>query len=141
MSPPHLAPVTLYAAKELNERNLIVGRVVYINLYQCSKGIICDIKGKQKLSSIENINNVAVNGGEAVFDIVFFDGYRNRNIPEYILKTGVQWEIKNEFVSTEIIAMLIGFADKREKEEQEQKEKIALEFDQAVEELRNNPEY
>ncbi|OTA13971.1 hypothetical protein Xvie_04098 [Xenorhabdus vietnamensis] len=93
------------------------------------------------MSSIENINNVAVNGGEAVFDIVFFDGYRNRNIPEYILKTGVQWEIKNEFVSTEIIAMLIGFADKREKEEQEQKEKIALEFDQAVEELRNNPEY
>ncbi|MFP4817606.1 hypothetical protein [Providencia hangzhouensis] len=50
-----------------------VGQVVYTNLYNLGKGVIVNIHGEQKPQSINNMYNVMVTGGNAEFDIVFFN--------------------------------------------------------------------
>ncbi|MEY0017323.1 LPD29 domain-containing protein [Providencia rettgeri] len=119
---------------------LSVGQVVYTNLYHLGKGVIVNIHGEQKPQSIKNMYNVMVTGGNAEFDIVFFNGNKSNRLPESILH-GVQWKIENETVEQETIKSLIEKAEAHEQAEKAEEERKINEFKQGVEFQKNNTEY
>ncbi|MEX6285660.1 LPD29 domain-containing protein [Providencia hangzhouensis] len=119
---------------------LSVGQVVYTNLYNLGKGVIVNIHGEQKPQSIKNMYNVMVTGGNAEFDIVFFNGNKSNRLPESILH-GVQWKIENETVDKETIKSLIEKAEEHEQAEKAEEERKINEFKQGVEFQKNNTEY
>nr|WP_181375488.1 LPD29 domain-containing protein [Pectobacterium carotovorum]ALG88503.1 Hypothetical protein [Pectobacterium carotovorum] len=119
---------------------LSVGQVVYTNLYNLGKGVIVNIHGEQKPQSIKNMYNVMVTGGNAEFDIVFFNGNKSNRLPESILHS-VQWRIKNETVDQETIKSLIEKAEAHEQAEKAEEERKINEFKQGVEFQKNNTEY
>ena len=119
---------------------LSVGQVVYTNLYNLGKGVIVNIHGEQKPQSIKNMYNVMVTGGNAEFDIVFFNGNKSNRLPESILHS-VQWRIKNETVDQETIKSLIEKAEAHEQAEKAEEERKKNEFKQGVEFQKNNTEY
>ncbi|MCY0801936.1 hypothetical protein N0398_12945 [Providencia rettgeri] len=119
---------------------LSVGQVVYTNLYNLGKGVIVNIHGEQKPQSIKNMYNVMVTGGNAEFDIVFFNGNKSNRLPESILH-GVQWKIENETVDQETIKSLIEKAEAHEQAEKAEEERKINEFKQGVEFQKNNTEY
>ena len=119
---------------------LSVGQVVYTNLYNLGKGVIVNIHGEQKPQSIKNMYNVMVTGGNAEFDIVFFNGNKSNRLPESILH-GVQWKIENETVDQETIKSLIEKAEAHEQAEKAEEERKINEFKQGVEFQKNNAEY
>ncbi|MEX9747610.1 LPD29 domain-containing protein [Providencia rettgeri] len=119
---------------------LSVGQVVYTNLYNLGKGVIVNIHGEQKPQSIKNMYNVMVTGGNAEFDIVFFNGNKSNRLPESILHS-VQWRIKNETVDQETIKSLIEKAEANEQAEKAEEERKKNEFKQGVEFQKNNTEY
>lgn len=116
---------------------LSVGQVVHTNLYNLGKGVIVNIHGEQKPESIKNMYNVMVTGGNAEFDIVFFNGDRTNRLPENILH-GVQWQIKDETVDQETIKSLIEKAEAHEQAEKAEEEQKQHEFNQGVEFQKNN---
>ncbi|MER5002534.1 hypothetical protein KDV89_22030 [Providencia stuartii] len=119
---------------------LSVGQVVYTNLYNLGKGVIVNIHGEQKPQSIKNMYNVMVTGGNAEFDIVFFNGNKSNRLPESILH-GVQWKIENETVDKETIKSLIEKAEAHEQAEKAEEERKINEFKQGVEFQKSNKEY
>ncbi|MGF7410783.1 LPD29 domain-containing protein [Providencia alcalifaciens] len=119
---------------------LSVGQVVYTNLYNLGKGVIVNIHGEQKPQSIKNMYNVMVTGGNAEFDIVFFNGNKSNRLPESILH-GVQWKIENETVDKETIKSLIEKAEAHEQAEKAEEERKINEFKQGIEFQKNNTEY
>ncbi|WP_272695053.1 LPD29 domain-containing protein [Providencia sp. PROV144] len=119
---------------------LSVGQVVYTNLYNLGKGVIVNIHGDQKPQSIKNMYNVMVTGGNAEFDIVFFNGNKTNRLPECILY-GVQWKIEGETVEQETIKSLIEKAEAHEQTEKAEEERKKNEFKQGVEFQKNNTEY
>ncbi|EOE5320693.1 LPD29 domain-containing protein [Providencia rettgeri] len=119
---------------------LSVGQVVYTNLYHLGKGVIVNIHGDQKPQSIKNMYNVMVTGGNAEFDIVFFNGNKTNRLPECILY-GVQWKIEGETVEQETIKSLIEKAEAHEQTEKAEEERKKNEFKQGVEFQKNNTEY
>lgn len=119
---------------------LSVGQVVYTNLYNLGKGVIVNIHGEQKPKSIKNMYNVMVTGGNAEFDIVFFNGNKTNRLPESILHS-VQWRIKDEKVDQETIKSLIEKAEAHELAEKAEEERKKNEFKQGVEFQKNNTEY
>lgn len=119
---------------------LSVGQVVYTNLYNLGKGVIVNIHGEQKPQSIKNMYNVMVTGGNAEFDIVFFNGNKSNRLPESILHS-VQWRIKNETVEQETIKSLIEKAEAHEQAEKAEEERKINEFKQGVEFQKSNKEY
>ncbi|QZY66729.1 hypothetical protein K7H99_21960 (plasmid) [Providencia rettgeri] len=119
---------------------LSVGQVVYTNLYNLGKGVIVNIHGEQKPQSIKNMYNVMVTGGNAEFDIVFFNGNKSNRLPESILHS-VQWRIKNETVDQETIKSLIEKAEAHEQAEKAEEERKINEFKQGVEFQKSNKEY
>ncbi|HHE6471333.1 TPA: LPD29 domain-containing protein [Providencia rettgeri] len=119
---------------------LSVGQVVYTNLYNLGKGVIVNIHGEQKPQSIKNMYNVMVTGGNAEFDIVFFNGNKTNRLPESILH-GIQWKIEDEMVEQETIKSLIEKAEAHEQAEKAEEERKKNEFKQGVEFQKNNTEY
>lgn len=119
---------------------LSVGQVVYTNLYNLGKGVIVNIHGEQKPQSIKCMYNVMVTGGNAEFDIVFFNGNKTNRLPESILH-GVQWKIEDETVEQETIKSLIEKAEAHEQAEKTEEERKKQEFNQGVEFQKNNTEY
>ncbi|EMN0829869.1 hypothetical protein R8H71_002676 [Providencia rettgeri] len=119
---------------------LSVGQVVYTNLYNLGKGVIVNIHGEQKPQNIKNMYNVMVTGGNAEFDIVFFNGNKTNRLQENILHS-VQWRIKDETVDQETIKSLIEKAEAHEKAEKAEEERKKNEFKQGVEFQKNNTEY
>ena len=119
---------------------LSVGQVVYTNLYNLGKGVIVNIHGEQKPQSIKNMYNVMVTGGNAEFDVVFFNGNKSNRLPESILH-GVQWKIENETVDQETIKSLIEKAEAHEQAEKAEEERKINEFKQGVEFQKSNKEY
>ncbi|NIH06997.1 LPD29 domain-containing protein [Providencia rettgeri] len=119
---------------------LSVGQVVYTNLYNLGKGVIVNIHGEQKPKSIKNMYNVMVTGGNAEFDILFFNGNKSNRLPESILH-GVQWKIENETVDKETIKSLIEKAEAHEQAEKAEEERKINEFKQGVEFQKSNKEY
>ncbi|HGM9948285.1 TPA: LPD29 domain-containing protein [Providencia rettgeri] len=116
---------------------LSVGQVVYTNLYNLGKGVIVNIHGEQKPQSIKNMYNVMVTGGNAEFDIVFFNGNKTNRLPESILH-GIQWKIEDEMVEQETIKSLIEKAEAHEQAEKAEEEQKHKEFNQGVEFQKNN---
>ncbi|MER5023235.1 hypothetical protein KDV81_23205, partial [Providencia stuartii] len=98
------------------------------------------IHGEQKPQSIKNMYNVMVTGGNAEFDIVFFNGNKSNRLPESILH-GVQWKIENETVDKETIKSLIEKAEAHEQAEKAEEERKINEFKQGVEFQKSNKEY
>lgn len=119
---------------------LSVGQVVYTNLYNLGKGVIVNIHGEQKPQSIKNMYNVMVTGGNAEFDIVFFNGNKTNHLPESILH-GIQWKIEDEMVEQETIKSLIEKAEAHEQAEKAEEEQKHKEFNQSVEYQKNNNQY
>ncbi len=119
---------------------LSVGQVVYTNLYHLGKGVIVNIHGEQKPQNIKKMYNVMVTGGNAEFDIVFFNGNKTNRLPESILHS-VQWRIKDETVDQETIKSLIEKAEAHEQAEKAEEERKKNEFKQGVEFQKNNTEY
>lgn len=119
---------------------LSVGQVVYTNLYNLGKGVIVNIHGEQKPQSIKNMYNVMVTGGNAEFDIVFFNGNKTNRLPESILH-GIQWKIEDEMVEQETIKSLIEKAEAHEQAEKAEEEQKHKEFNQGVEFQKNNNQY
>ncbi|WP_273818535.1 LPD29 domain-containing protein [Providencia rettgeri] len=119
---------------------LSVGQVVYTNLYNLGKGVIVNIHGEQKPQNIKNMYNVMVTGGNAEFDIVFFNGNKTNRLPESILH-GIQWKIEDEMVEQETIKSLIEKAETHEQAEKAEEERKKNEFKQGVEFQKNNTEY
>ncbi|MBQ0211358.1 LPD29 domain-containing protein [Providencia rettgeri] len=119
---------------------LSVGQVVYTNLYNLGKGVIVNIHGEQKPQSIKNMYNVMVTGGNAEFDIVFFNGNKSNRLPESILH-GVQWKIEDETVDKETIKSLIEKAEAHEQAEKAEEERKINEFKQGIEFQKSNKEY
>lgn len=108
---------------------LSVGQVVYTNLYNLGKGVIVNIHGEQKPQNIKNRYNVMVTGGNAEFDIVFFNGNKTNRLPESILH-GIQWKIEDEMVEQETIKSLIEKAETHEQAEKAEEERKKNEFKQ-----------
>lgn len=119
---------------------LSVGQVVYTNLYHLGKGVIVNIHGEQKPQNIKNRYNVMVTGGNAEFDIVFFNGNKTNRLPESILH-GIQWKIEDEMVEQETIKSLIEKAEAHEQADKAEEERKKNEFKQGVEFQKNNTEY
>ncbi|WP_272662658.1 LPD29 domain-containing protein [Providencia sp. PROV111] len=119
---------------------LSVGQVVYTNLYNLGKGVIVNIHGEQKPQSIKNMYNVMVTGGNAEFDIVFFNGNKTNRLPESILHS-IQWKIEDEMVEQETIKSLIEKAEAHEQAEKAEEEQKHKEFNQGVEFQKNNNQY
>ncbi|HGN1707538.1 TPA: LPD29 domain-containing protein [Providencia rettgeri] len=119
---------------------LSVGQVVYTNLYNLGKGVIVNIHGEQKPQNIKNMYNVMVTGGNAEFDIVFFNGNKTSRLPESILH-GIQWKIEDEMVEQETIKSLIEKAEAHEQAEKAEEERKKNEFKQGVEFQKNNNQY
>lgn len=119
---------------------LSVGQVVYTNLYNLGKGVIVNIHGEQKPQNIKNMYNVMVTGGNAEFDIVFFNGNKTSRLPESILH-GIQWKIEDEMVEQETIKSLIEKAEAHEQAEKAEEERKKNEFKQSVEFQKNNSQY
>ncbi len=122
------------------QTQLSIGQIVYTNLYNLGKGVIVNIHGKQKPESIQNIHDIMVTGGNAEFDIVFFNGEKTQRLPECILH-GIQWQIENDRVDTETIEALIQKAETFEKAKITEEEQKQHEFNQGVELQRNNEKY
>lgn len=120
---------------------LSVGQVVYTNLYNLGKGVIVNIHGEQKTDTVTNLCNVIVSGGNAEFDIVFYNGDKSNRLPESILRGGIQWEVKNEFVDNETIESLIKQSGEFEQTEKAVEEKKQIEFNRGVEFQKNNNQY
>nr|WP_272682045.1 hypothetical protein [Providencia sp. PROV129] len=120
---------------------LSVGQVVYTNLYNHGLGVITQIHGEQKPDTVTNLCNVMVSGGNAEFDIVFYNGDKSNRLPESILRGGIQWEVKNEFVDNETIESLIKQSEEFEQTEKAEKEKKQTELNQSVEFQKNNSQY
>ena len=119
---------------------LSVGQVVYTNLYHLGKGVIVNIHGEQKPKSIKNRHNIMVTGGNAEFDIVFFNGNKTNRLPESILHS-IQWKIEDEMVEQETIKSLIEKAEAHEQAEKAEEERKKNEFKQGVELQKNNNQY
>ncbi len=119
---------------------LSVGQVVYTNLYNLGKGVIVNIHGEQKPKSIKNMYNVMVTGGNAEFDIVFFNGNKTNRLPESILHS-IQWKIEDEMVEQETIKSLVEKAEAHEQAEKAEEERKKNEFKQGVEFQKNNNQY
>ncbi|WP_272689610.1 LPD29 domain-containing protein [Providencia sp. PROV033] len=119
---------------------LSIGQIVYTNLYNLGKGVIVNIHGKQKPESIQNIHDIMVTGGNAEFDIVFFNGEKTQRLPESILH-GIQWQIENDRVDKETIEALIQKADTFEKTKIAEEAQKQHEFNQGVELQRQNEKY
>ncbi|EMB8480684.1 hypothetical protein VAH18_003507 [Providencia rettgeri] len=120
---------------------LSVGQVVYTNLYNHGLGVITQIHGEQKPETVTNLCNVIVSGGNAEFDIVFYNGDKSNRLPESVLRGGIQWEVKNEIVDNETIESLIKQSEEFEQTEKAEEEKKQTEFNQGVEFQKNNNQY
>lgn len=81
-----------------------------------------------------------VTGGNAEFDIIFFNGEKTQRLPESILH-GIQWQIENDSVDKETIEALIQKAETFEKNKIAKEEQKQHEFNQCVEFQKNNSQY
>jgi len=112
---------------------LKVGQRVYTDLYGRGEGIIFQINGEQKPSSVRSLCGVIATGGNAEFWIVFKCGKVTNKLPECIFR-GVQWEVleDTDIATTEEISAALVHAGnmqiEREKKEQEATDKRSARF-------------
>ncbi|HHH1368289.1 TPA: LPD29 domain-containing protein [Yersinia enterocolitica] len=124
-----------------NDVLLVVGQVVYTNLYQRGRGVIYAIHGEQAADSVMSFGGgIVVSGGRAEFDIVFESGSISKRLPECILR-GVQWEIHNEIMNATDVTTLYRHALAVELAKQEDEEAQRVAFNLAVENIKTAPEY
>ncbi|WP_410529596.1 hypothetical protein H0S68_24795 (plasmid) [Serratia sp. AXJ-M] len=121
---------------------IVVGQVVSTELYGLGRGVVCSINGEQsQYGQDKNVNGVIrQGGGNANFDIAFFNGERSRLIPECILRSA-QWSIHEEVATADAVKMAIEYTDviteKKAEEERLENER----FSKEKERVKNLPEY
>lgn len=121
---------------------IVVGQIVSTELYGLGRGVVCSINGEQsQYGQDKNVNGVIrQGGGNAKFDIAFFNGERSRFIPECILRSA-QWSIHEEVATVDAVKMAIEYTDviteKKAEEEKLEKER----FSKEKERVKNLPEY
>lgn len=121
---------------------IVVGQIVSTELYGLGRGVVCSINGEQSQYGQDKIGGIITHrgGGNAKFDIAFFNGERANAVPECILR-GVQWSIHDEVATPEAVKMACEYtevvADQKAKEEQLARER----FTQEKERVKNLPEY
>lgn len=91
---------------------IVVGQVISTELYGLGRGVVCSINGEQsQYGQDKNVNGVIQQGGgNAKFDIAFFNGERSRFIPECILRSA-QWSIHEEVATADAVKMAIEYTD------------------------------
>lgn len=119
---------------------LSVGQVVFTSLYNSGEGVIVKIHGEQKPKTVSHLSGIISSGGNAEFDIIYFNGGKTNRLPESILYCP-QWQIKNKIVSQETIESLIKKSEEFEQAEKAAEEKKKNEFNQGVEFQKNNNQY
>ncbi|WP_265495158.1 LPD29 domain-containing protein [Providencia heimbachae] len=120
---------------------LSVGQVVYTNLYNHGAGVISQIHGEQKPETVQNMCNVMVTGGNAEFDIVFYNGDKSNRLPESILRGGIQWKVKNELVDNDTINLLLKKAADCEQAKKNEENREKKEFNDGIEKQKQNKQY
>lgn len=94
----------MYAAK------LEVGQYVYCSLSYAGDGIIYAIEGEQQPSSVTAIGGVGFSGGNARISVVFDQGSESPNLPEGLLRSGIQWTVYEEKATDDEIAKALKYA-------------------------------
>lgn len=128
--------------KKKTKKIIVVGQIVSTELYGLGRGVVCSISGEQsQYGQDKNENGVLrQGGGNAKFDIAFFNGERSRFIPECILRSA-QWSIHEDIATADAVKMAVEYteaiAEKKAEEEKLENER----FSREKERVRNLPEY
>lgn len=118
---------------------IAVGQMVYTNLYGRGVGVVVRIHGVQEPRSCTGMGDVIRQGGRAMFDIAFEDGW-SRRLPETILR-GVQWQIGWDVLSAAAVRKAEFQADEAEEEKRVAEAARKAEFALRVADLRNGTAY
>ncbi|AGO57692.1 hypothetical protein SOD_p00180 (plasmid) [Serratia plymuthica 4Rx13] len=128
--------------KTQTKKFVVVGQIVSTELYGLGRGVVCSINGEQsQYGQDKNVSGVIHRGGgNAKFDIAFFNGERTKSLPECILRS-VQWSIHDEVATPEAVKMACEYTEvvAAQKAKEEQLERDI--FLQEKEKVRNSPEY
>lgn len=119
---------------------LSVGQVVYTSLYNSGDGVIVKIHGEQKPKTVNNLSGIISTGGNAEFDIIYFNGEKTNHLPESILYCS-QWQIKSEFVDNDTIQSLIKKAADCEQAKKNEENREKKEFNDGIEKQKQNKQY
>ncbi|WP_255477990.1 LPD29 domain-containing protein [Serratia sp. OS31] len=138
------------------KKSLSLARLLAPNFMGWEEGGVCSINGEQsQYGQDKNVNGVIrQGGGNAKFDIAFFNGERSRFIPECILRSA-QWSIHEEVATADAVKMAIEYTDviteKKAEEEKLENERFSKEkerfskekerFSKEKEREKNLPEY
>lgn len=98
--------------KTQTKKIIVVGQIVSTELYGLGRGVVCSINGEQsQYGQDKNVGGVIrQGGGNAKFDIAFFNGERSRFIPECILRSA-QWSIHEDVATADAVKMAIEYTD------------------------------
>lgn len=123
-----------------NTAEIKIGTRVYSGLYGGRHGTVYAIKGQLQPSNVRSLGGgIVMMGGGAELAIVFDNGTISR-VPECIVR-GVQWKINAEVVSAEQIAQRLAHAEKVKEEKATAEANAKASHAEAMEALRNDPQY
>lgn len=128
--------------KTQTKKIIVVGQIVSTELYGLGRGVVCSINGEQsQYGQDKNVGGVIrQGGGNAKFDIAFFNGERSRFIPECILRSA-QWSIHEDVATADAVKMAIKYTDVIAEKKLEEEKLENERFSQEKERVKNLPEY
>lgn len=128
--------------KTQTKKIIVVGQIVSTELYGLGRGVVCSINGEQsQYGQDKNVGGVIrQGGGNAKFDIAFFNGERSRFIPECILRSA-QWSIHEDVATADAVKMAIEYTDVIAEKKLEEEKLENERFSQEKERVKNLPEY
>ncbi len=90
---------------------LVIGQRVSCSLYYCGEGIIYDIRGEQSPEGVKSLGGgIGFAGGNAKVSVVFLQGSLGVDLPEGLLRSGLQWEVFSEVADADEIAAALKHA-------------------------------
>ncbi|MDM2765773.1 LPD29 domain-containing protein [Citrobacter sp. Cpo150] len=98
---------------------LVVGQIV--ENVRNGRAVVTAIHGTQKPESVHSVGGMIVTGGNASFDLVYFDAVRSYQVPESIVCGGLAWSVLDDVVSQDEIDSLLTSAAAREDKEAREK--------------------
>ncbi|CAI2533741.1 Uncharacterised protein [Serratia ficaria] len=105
-----------------DEKILIIGSVIYTNMYGKGRGAICSIRVGRKLDGVE-LSQVKLSTREPInFDVVFERGGFSRGLSISILN-GVQWKIYDEVITEDELTRWVCLSTEMERKDSERKER------------------
>ncbi|MBK0035512.1 hypothetical protein IBT47_24845 [Erwinia sp. S43] len=126
--------------KNTQQKPLVVGQVVSTNLYNKGRGAVFAIDGEQKPETVVSVKGIMTRGGNAKFDIAFFNGSISRSLPESILH-GVQWSVTDEVISGDELDNLVSHCLQVEDNKRKQIDRAKVIFENLCIQLKTDKRY